>query len=310
MKKTLFALLAAAGAMLSGADNLLLAHTAPGGAPLGAKLPAGVEIRETPEGKLDLRFTRPGTVIYTVYITPELRRLHLSAELRPDALVPGREDWRNGRLALRFFGRDGKQIGGWPEVFGVSGTHPARLCRRVYEVPPGAETLLVEPSHFGSSGTMEFRNLELVPAPANLLLAPNPDGIPPEGIDRPPVLARVTPEETVNLAIDGRGGYRMNIPVRPEWGALKLSMKMRTTAVRRGDADWKDARIAIRFHDEKYNGVGAWPATFNGAGSGGWRECERVYPIPPEATVFSFEPANFGSSGKVEFKDLKLEIAD
>ena len=236
MKLQLLALFALAGITLSGAENLLLAHTVPGGAPEGRKLPEGVEVTESDDGKLNLKFTRPGSVQYTVYITPELRRLYLSAELKPENLVPGNEDWKNGRLALRFFDRHWKQTGGWPTVFGVSGTHPAQHCSRVYDVPPNAEILLVEPSHFGASGTMEFRNLVLTPAPENLLLAPNPGGIAPEGIDKAPVHATVNPDGTVDLTIDGRGSHRMHVPVRPEWGALKLSMKMKVTDVLHGDA--------------------------------------------------------------------------
>ena len=308
MKLQLLALFALAGITLSGAENLLLAHTVPGGAPEGRKLPEGVEVTESDDGKLNLKFTRPGSIQYTVYITPELRRLYLSAELKPENLVPGNEDWKNGRLALRFFDRHWKQTGGWPTVFGVSGTHPAQHCSRVYDVPPNAEILLVEPSHFGASGTMEFRNLVLTPAPENLLLAPNPGGIAPEGIDKAPVHATVNPDGTVDLTIDGRGSHRMHVPVRPEWGALKLSMKMKVTDVLHGDADWKDARIAVRFHDAKYNGVGPWPETFHASGTSDWRNCERVYQIPDGATTFSFEPANFGPAGKVEFRSIRLTV--
>lgn len=50
------------------------------------------------------------------------------------------------------------------------------------------------------------------------------------------------------------------------------------------------------------------PAIFAGTGTTGWIECSRVYEIPEGATSLAFEPANFGSSGKVEFKKLTLEL--
>ena len=63
----------------------------------------------------------------------------------------------------------------------------------------------------------------------------------------------------------------------------------------------------MRFYGPK-GGVGDWPAIFAGTGTTGWIECSRVYEIPEGATSLAFEPANFGSSGKVEFKKLTLEL--
>jgi glycoside hydrolase family 2 sugar binding len=143
-------------------------------------------------------------------------------------------------------------------------------------------------------------------APRNLLLSPNPNGIPGEGFDKGAVRATVQDGELC-ITINGTGNCRLSIPVAPEWKSLKFTMQWKLTDVKPGDADWKNARVAMRFYGPK-GGVGDWPAIFAGTGTTGWIECSRVYEIPEGATSLAFEPANFGSSGKVEFKKLTLEL--
>ena len=74
-------------------------------------------------------------------------------------LAPGKEGWQNGRIALRFLDASGKRTGEWPDVVSVSGTTAEKTFGKVYSIPPKAALLLIEPAHFGKSGSVEFRNL-------------------------------------------------------------------------------------------------------------------------------------------------------
>lgn len=287
-------------------ENLFLAHANETGVPDGRKIPALSSVKIA-DGKLNVVFGGPGSLEYTVYITPDLgNRLYLSGSMKAANLVPGKDGWRNGRIALRFLDRSGKQAGGWPEVVSVSGTTPEKTFGRVYSIPPKAAVLLIEPAHFGKSGKVEFRSLSLTAVPENLLLAPNPGGIPEKGFVRGNFEASVK-DGRLNVRIEGSGSKIIHIPVEPGWKSLKLEAKMKAKEVRKGNADWKDARIGIRFYDWK-KAVGPWPDIFRMTGTTDWQECIRVYEIPEGARGLNFEPANFGVSGTVEFKDMKLSV--
>jgi len=305
MKKLLFAALVLCGCWAAQAENLLLAHTNANGCPEGRKLPPGATVSVT-DDKLNLQFSAPGSLQYTINITPDHRRFWLSGTIRATGLTPGKQDWQNGRIAMRFLDAAGKQTGDWPQVFSASGTTQAERCSRIYNIPANAATLLVEPANFGTAGAIEFTNLALTEAPQNLLLSPNPGGIPADGLDKGGLKAQVN-DGKLAVRIDGNASCRLNIPVAPEWKTLKLSGKWQCDQVRPGNADWKNARIAMRFYDAK-GPVGNWPEPVSGSGSTAWQEISRVYEIPAGASSLGFEPANFGDSGTVEFQDLSLEL--
>lgn len=299
-------LLFAVGAIAGEQENLFLAHTSGSGAPEGRKIPSGSKI-EVKNGKLNIALNGRGSLEYTVYVTPDLgTRLHLSGTMKATGLVPGKENWRNGRIAIRFLDSSHKLTGGWPEAVSVSGTTSEKPFSKVYPIPSKAVRLLIEPANFGESGSVEFRDLMLTTPPDNLLLAPNPGGVPENGIVRGNFRAK--PEAgKLNIRIDGTGNRLFHIPVDPGWKSLKLEMKMKSDEVRRGDADWKDARINMRFYNGA-KGIGPWPSMFRMSGTNDWQECVRIYEIPEGARGLNFEPANFGVSGIVEFRGMKLSV--
>lgn len=305
MKKLLFGFLLTATCLATNAENLLLAHADANGYPEGRKLPAGATVSVV-DNKLKLQFANPGSLQYSVNITPDHRRLWLSGTLQATDLVPGPQGWQNGRIAMRFLDAAGKQAGDWPQVFAVSGTTKPEFCSRIYNIPAGAAVLLIEPANFGTSGTVLFTDLCLTEAPDNLLIAPNPGGISDKGLKQGAFEAQVA-DGKLAVQIDGNGSCQLNIPVAPEWKTLKLSAKWQCDQVRPGNADWKNARIAMRFYNAK-GPVGNWPDPVNGSGTIAWQDISRIYDIPEGATSLTFEPANFGDSGIVQFQDLRLEL--
>ncbi len=287
-------------------ENLFLAHVNENGTPEGRKVPAQCAVR-TAAGKLHITFGAPGSLEYMVYITPDLgNRLYLSGIMKAANLVPGKEGWQNGRIAMRFLDQSGKRTGSWPEVVSISGTTGEKPFGKVYSIPPKASVLLIEPAHFGKSGSVEYRNLSLTTLPANLLLAPNPGGIPEKGLVQGTLRMSVK-NGLLNVRIDGSGNRIIHIPIDPAWKSLKLEMEMRTESVRNGDADWKDARLGLRFYQGS-KAVGPWPDIFRMSGTREWQNCTRIYEIPEGARGLNFEPANFGISGTVEFKNMKLTV--
>ncbi|MBR1588767.1 MAG: hypothetical protein IJ658_10630, partial [Kiritimatiellae bacterium] len=99
---------------------------------------------------------------YNVALKPEWGVLTLRARMRTTDLVPGKErGWMNGRIPMSFHGKDGKMVGGWPNVFGYEGTRDWTDCVRDFPIPEGAVRLNIGLNHFGTAGTAEFGPLTL-----------------------------------------------------------------------------------------------------------------------------------------------------
>lgn len=98
-----------------------------------------------------------------ILLKPEWKYVLLSMKMKLTGVVSGKQGWRNGRLAMRFFDKKREGTGPWPDVFGGSGTSELRECTRLYEIPPGAVYLEIAPTNLGKSGTVEFREMKLEP---------------------------------------------------------------------------------------------------------------------------------------------------
>ena len=99
---------------------------------------------------------------FHVPIKPEWGVLTLRTRMKTTSLVPGKEiGWMNGRIPMSFHGKDGKMVGGWPNVFGFEGTHDWTDCVRDFPIPEGATRLDIGLHHFGTEGTVEFAPLTL-----------------------------------------------------------------------------------------------------------------------------------------------------
>lgn len=140
-------------------------------------------------------------VIMPLPLEPNVRFLRLRMSMRATDLVPGAENWHDGRLAMRFWNQQRQMVGEWPEVFHASGTGNWIECDRLYQVPAGAAFLALEPANFGLSGKIEFADLriEAVSDPAKL----NRDVPPPNGM---------TEKELFSLA----DAWRSSTPTREQ----------------------------------------------------------------------------------------------
>ena len=141
----------------------------------------------------------------------------------------------------------------------------------------------------------------------NLLLSPEPEA-PLKGWSSGNGVQLEAQNGTLSIVIDGGGcGVSRKIALKPEWKWVSLSMKMRTENLKPGKDGWRNGRLAMRFHDKNGKGTGPWPEVFGFSGNTQLRNCVRLYEIPAGAVMLEVSPANFGVSGRVEFKEMKLE---
>ncbi|NLF98907.1 MAG: hypothetical protein GX565_02020, partial [Lentisphaerae bacterium] len=111
------------------------------------------------------------------------------------------------------------------------------------------------------------------------------------------------------LVCSGAGaGVGFRIPLKPEYGRLRLAMQMKVTDVALGKESWETGRLTMSFHDAKGARIGPWPNVFGMTGTTAWTACERIYPIPEGAVTLALSPCNLGASGTVEFRGLSLTV--
>jgi beta-galactosidase len=98
-----------------------------------------------------------------------------------------------------------------------------------------------------------------------------------------------------------------SIPLKPEWIAVRVRMRMRCTDIKLGAEGWQDARMVMSFEDGEHNHVDPWPDVLRGEGSFGWQQMERTFEIPPGAKFLNIGPANFAASGTADYDDITVQ---
>ena len=78
---------------------------------------------------------------FSLPIEPDAKLVRLSGRMQVEGVRRGKANWQDGRMAMRFYDRQGKAVGEWPRVFSASGTSGWLDCDRLYQVPEGAATL-------------------------------------------------------------------------------------------------------------------------------------------------------------------------
>jgi hypothetical protein len=123
--------------------------------------------------------------------------------------------------------------------------------------------------------------------------------------------ARIEKDAAGNrLVLEGaESAVNLKIPLKPEYGQLRLAMKMKVTNVTLGKESWQTGRLTMSFHNASGERVGDWPNVFGMLGTTPWQACERIFPVPPQAVSLSFSPCNLGATGTVEFRALSLTVS-
>ena len=144
---------------------------------LKGRLPKGIEMSLSKDGP-SFRVTGGGRMIrYRIALPEKAKVLFLSMMARTRDCVRGDEGWKNARLDLMFIDRNGKRVGPWLKTFAFTGTHDWTFCERDFEIPSGAAFIDVIPANYGKSGTIELKQIRLIPDSAgNIGDLPSPDG--------------------------------------------------------------------------------------------------------------------------------------
>ncbi len=323
---TVFFLLMIGVAVFAGGKrgNLLLS---PGGNPLkGWNAKQGTDLF-LEQGRLRMVIHGSGQAGFRLPLPPDCRYLLLTMKMRATGLIPGKESWQNGRMAMRFSNRKGEEIGGWPKVFSASGTQKEFVeCRRVYAVPAGAAELRLNPGNFGTAGTIEFADVCLKRIPpeeyASILRSRIPfyrNLLTPESFRkrRLPAGMRMTWRGGKPSFFLDCGRCQLSIPISlpPEIAALppeepgvelRVRYRIRTEGVVRGKLSWQNARLDLMFRDRAGKLFGGYLKIPTFLGSHDWTEIDRTYEIPHGAPVLRVVPANYGDAGSVEIENVEL----
>ncbi len=145
----------------------------------------------------------------TVQLQPDWRELELTMRMRATNVIQGEEGWQNARLAMSFYNKDGEQVGPWPDVFYAVGTTDWIDCKRIYNIPPGADHLILNPANFGAEGNIEFDDIRILVARKRAMHksdAPIPEGA--EDAWNPQMAWRQSSSTRETICINGLWAFR------------------------------------------------------------------------------------------------------
>lgn len=244
---------------------------------------------------------------FRVPIPAGTKQLFLSVRLEVDGVVRGAADWQNARMGMRFYDKNAKPTGPWPDVIGASGTRKETLFERVYNVPQGAVALKLEPWNYGTAGKAFFREIRL-------FALNEQNGADNLFLSTPYTKASGTTvsrgEDGVSVRISGSSGCTFRVPLLEKAKRMLLKFEMATDQVIPGSADWQNARTGLRFLDRNGKGVGPGPEVFSASGTTGFRRCVKLYDVPDGAAFLEVQPWNYGKSGSAEFRNMQLRALE
>lgn len=241
----------------------------------------------------------PGAAVYLqqeVPLRPEWRVVLVSARLRAQGLKLGAEGWHEARVALRFLGPGGSQVGGYPAMPRLREDSDWILLEVLLDKPEGATHLQLQPGLWLATGTLELADLRVrgyasradrlreeagpLPPPdrqATLLAVPGEDA-PPAGWSMREAEA-VTPAPAGDdgewgwlihpQRNDSRAGGTRTFAVQEDWTLLELRLRVKPMSFAPGPETgpplpnrWRQVGAHVAFLDadgrEMGDGVGAF----------------------------------------------------
>ncbi len=104
--------------------------------------------------------------------------------------------------------------------------------------------------------------------------------------------------------------YR-SIPLRPEWKAIEVTLRGRTTNLKVGDELWHDARVVLDFKNKARKKIGSGSPIYFGSTSKGWVKRRSAFLIPDGAVTLEVMPALFYvKSGQFDLDDIVVQPVD
>lgn len=139
---------------------------------LFACLAFGATANLVPEAQrvLEIAVKEPGktAIVYKRFALPQkTEALLLTADVKYDGVVAGKQKWFDARIMTDFVDAAGKKIGNGPAIGGWKGTADWTPIRKAFEVPSGATAIALMPGFLNAqAGSFALRNLSLEPMQA------------------------------------------------------------------------------------------------------------------------------------------------
>ncbi len=271
---------------------------------------------------------------FAVPLKGSVQKIKFSAKLRATDVVVGRESWQDGRIALEFRDKEGKQVGKFPRSPGLKGSVDWTSFEYEIEIPSGVAYLHANMILFGQSGKIEFDDLYIGIVDQGVA-QPNPPQ-PKSAAKRRPKAALGT-ELVVNGDLEnGASGWdakhfpdlemtsgnhyavlslgwktlNQTIELPDETSQITLIMKAKADNIVVGVQSWDDGRLAMSFHDADGTRVGEWPNVYHVTGSTEWELFERTYDIPQSATTLKLGGYMRGKSGTLYLDDISVKVTE
>ena len=248
-------------------------------------------------------------------------KLTLSAYVKLDGVVAGKEDWNKANIQLLFFDKKGVQVGGWPELGKWDGTFDWKKVTHNFIVPKEAVKAKIIFGLYDCVGSAFFDDITLYPMedqrvsdPYNLIQGGDFElwekwaygGSTDWGIDysspkigvaalRIKNTSPVWSFASQSVSIDGAKVKK-----------IKLSGYVKANNVSPGVKPWQLARVNIEFKDGKGKRIGGWPILDAFSGTFDWKYVEQAYDVPENTKRVDVFAGLLECAGEAYFDDLKL----
>lgn len=129
----------------------------------------------------------------------------------------------------------------------------------------------------------------------------------------------IWPKDGTTISVEGDGlevtvpqGGQCNgsIYIMPKWKVIRISYEIKAIDIVPGDQSWQCGRICLAFYGSNGEMIGPWPKMFDFSGSTDWTKIDQLYDIPAGAVRLAIDPAMYGKSGTVKFRNLKVQAYD
>lgn len=248
------------------------------------------------------------------------KKVQLTAFIKAENVVPGKEIWNKMNIQVLFFDKNEKQLGGWPQLGPWKDSFDWKFVGRQFFVPKGSVKAKIVFGLYDAVGVAYFDDviLEAVPASSDKYnLVENGDFEIWEG------WAYGGSEDWAIAypAQKGVGALYINNKV-PVWSFASQSIPLDGQKVKKvyleayvkaknvvqGKKSWQKARVNIEFKDGKGKRIGGWPIV--GAFTGTipkWKKYSATFAVPEGTKRLDLFAGLLECAGEAWFDSIRIE---
>lgn len=244
----------------------------------------------------------------------------VSGYVKADNIIVGDQSWKNAKIQVLFYDKNNKQIGGWPEVQGLSGSFDWKLIKKVFMVPRATRFVEINIGLWECSGDIYFDNLkvEITRAgevdPYNYVVNGNFEVWQGWVYGGSPFWALEYPGYNGDSSLYIKNDVKLwsfasqSIKLPKDANKLEASAYIKCKNVIRGDNPWDEARLNLEFKDEDGNRVGGYPVVASLTGTSDWALYEKSFDVPVGAVKVEVFSGLLNCEGQVWFDDVSINI--